>query len=102
MTFADPGYAFQSLLAHELRTEVSMHQIGGLSMAMYPRRIRKEYAYIMKHGTLFDQLTVERHLGMRIHDVQRTLHHLTAMVHQQTVQVVVCRIVFLDELKSFH
>lgn len=71
-------------------------------MAMYPRCIRKEYAYIVEHGTLFDQLTVKRHLGMCIHDVQRTLHHLTAMMYQQTAQIVVGWIIFLDELKSFH
>lgn len=71
-------------------------------MAMYPRCIREEYAYIMKHGTLFDQLTVERHLGMCIHNVECTQHHLTAMVYQQTAQVVVSWIIFLDELKSFH
>lgn len=102
MPFTYPGYAFQAFPAHELGTKVSMHQIGSLSVAMNAGSIREENAYVVEHGTLFDQMAVEGHLGMCIHDVQCTLHHLTAMVYKQTAQFIVSWIVLMDELKSFH
>jgi hypothetical protein len=54
-------------------------------------------ADVVQHGRLFEELHVDRQLHMFLDNLQTAVSHLTTVFQQQTTQVIVVRIVFIDD-----
>ena len=56
-------------------------------MAMYPRGIGQEYAYVMQQSPILDKLSVEVELRMCIHYPEGLVRHVATVLQQQASQL---------------
>ena len=111
MAFADTGVGFDGF-GHLLRTacyppggispkqasaQQTMADIRLLAMAVDAGSIGKEDAEVVEHGSLFYEVCVGTQFGMPAHNVKSPVGNVAAMTPQQLSQLVVFRIIFLDD-----
>ena len=65
------------------------------AMAVNGRCVGHEYAYIVQHGRLFYEGTVDVQFGVIINDFKRPIRHLFAMFYEQFAQRLIIGIILI-------
>ena len=84
-----------SLITQYLAPGPAVLDIRTCAMAMYPRGIGQEYAYVMQQSPILDKLSVEVELRMCIHYPEGLVRHVATVLQQQASQLGFLRIVLI-------
>jgi hypothetical protein len=74
-----------------------MTDIGLSAMTENRRGIALVDADVVQHGGLFQELHIDRQLYVFLDNLQTAVGHLAAVFQQQATQVIVVRVVFVDD-----
>ena len=88
--------------AQDVGAGYAVLDVGAGTMAMNVGRIGLQYAYIVEHGGLVDELAIGTQLGMGIHHLQRALRHLPRMQEQEAPQLGLPGIVLIYQGEGIH
>lgn len=95
MPFADACVAWIALGAHNLSTYYAVADIRLGAEAFYSGSIASEYANIMEHCCLDDELSVKVQFGMRVANLHGSFHDQRAVGDENPPELVVLRVVFV-------
>ena len=102
MPLADAGKCVQSLRPQQLSAQKTMHEVIGISVAENGGRMGEEYADIVEHCPVFQNIGIQMQLGVGGAYLQGSPAYLPAVGEEQVFQIVVLGIVFVNDEKGIH
>ena len=102
MALAHTRMLRKALLPEYLPTNKSMTDIRFFALTEDAGRMTPADADIVEHGSLFNESSVKLQFRMTLTGQDTFISHLARMFHQQRLQVVVLRIVFIDQNLIIH
>lgn len=97
MPLADAGMAGQTLLSQQSAANQSVTQVRLVATAEDAGGVAPTDANVVEHSGLLDEGCIELQLRMATTNLQAAVGHLATVFQQQTAQVIVLRIIFLDK-----
>ena len=79
MSFADKRVSWESLFAHQLRSDGAMTDVRLSAETLYGWSIASEDTYVVNHGGLLNKLCVSMQFGMPLYDLERHIGHAPTM-----------------------
>lgn len=96
------GGTLGRLAAQHLGAEAAVEEIGLAARAEDTGGIGLADADVVEHGGVFEKLAVGAQLGVTLCDGEGAVGHLTAVADEETAQIVVVRVIFVDDLLKKH
>lgn len=102
MPLAHAGMLGIAFLTHQLCAQTPVTDIRLCTMAGYAGRVTAKDADVVKHSCLLNKLPVEIQLGMTVANLQCPRCHSTTVNEQDMAQLIVGRVVFVNDLLIIH
>ena len=102
MPLGDTGMTLPSLFSEQFAANRAVPQVGLRAMTVYRWRITPPYADVVQHRCFLHELAVNLQLGMPVAYLQTAVGDLPRVLDEQAPQVVVRRIVPINNLLIVH